>query len=82
MSTILTEPYNFKKQVLATNMMIEVISEIVKERKFKVLWYLEISDSYSFCLVSPEVYKQLNNTKLGYDHEFKAPKFKLNGYLE
>jgi len=78
----LVEPYTFKKQFLATNMMITTVGSIVKKRNYRVLWYIDISDSYSFFLVTPQVYEQLNNTQLGEDQEFKEPKFTLDGDLE
>jgi len=81
-SAFLTEPYSFKKQVLATNKMIETINNLVTKRNYRVLWYLEVSDSHHFCIVKPEVYQQLNNTQLGFEHEFKVPKFTLDGELE
>jgi len=76
-NSILTEPYSIEKQILATNSMIKTIGEVVANRNFRVLWYVENSDSYSFFIVKPEVYQKLNNTKIGYDREFKEPKFSL-----
>jgi len=76
---ILAEPYSLKKAIQATNAMIEVLDEIMYKRDYRVLWYIEISDSYSFFIVKPEIFKLLNNTKLDDEHEFKTPKFNLNG---
>jgi len=76
---IKTEPYSLKKAIQATNAMIKVLDEIMLKRDYRVLWYIEISDSYSFFIVKPEIFNLLNNTKLDDEHEFKTPKFNLNG---
>jgi len=76
---IKTEPYSIKKAIQANNEMIKVLDEIMLKRDYRVLWYIEISDSYSFFIVKPEIFKLLNNTKLDDEHEFKTPKFNLNG---
>ena len=76
-NSILTKPYSIEKQILATNSIVKTIGEVVANRNFRMLWCLENSDSHSFVIVKPETYQKLNNTKIGYDHEFKEPKFSL-----
>lgn len=70
--------YNFKNQINATNDMVMLLENFVKNRGLNLLWFQNISDSYGMFIVKPDVYKALNGKKLGKGCSFSIPYFTLD----
>lgn len=70
--------YSIKKQIDATNEMVELLEEFVKSRGLHLLWFQNESDSYGMFIVKSEVYKALNGKKLDDSCSFSIPHFTLD----
>ena len=69
--------YDIKKQIDATNKMIEMIEMFVKKRALQLLWFQNNSDSYGMFIVEPKIYKALHNKVLDDSRRFSIPYFTM-----